>query len=141
MAKKGLIQEFKEFLTTGDLMSVAVAFIMGAAVKAVIDSFVGNIFTGILAMLLPEDKASFADITVGPKKLLPIPGEEGKFAEARPIRIGQFIDDIIKFVTLAFVVFMIVKAYKKFMNKQLAQDGPSTNDLLAEIRDSLKAGR
>jgi len=41
--KKGLVQEFKEFLTTGDLMSIAVAFIMGLAVKGLIDSFVKDI--------------------------------------------------------------------------------------------------
>ena len=44
--KKGLVQEFKEFLTTGDLMSIAVAFIMGLAVKGLIDSFVKDIWRG-----------------------------------------------------------------------------------------------
>jgi large conductance mechanosensitive channel len=132
MAKKGLIQEFKEFLTTGDLMSIAVAFIMGAAVKAVIDSFVSNLILGIIGLFLPEGVASFSQLAAGKAV-----GANIKAFE-KPIRYGQFIDDFIKFVVLAFVVFMLVKAYKKMTNKALAQDGPSTNDLLGEIRDLLK---
>ena len=50
--KKGLIQEFKEFVTTGDLMSIAVAFIMGLAVKGLIDSFVRDIFTGTIGLFV-----------------------------------------------------------------------------------------
>jgi large conductance mechanosensitive channel len=146
MAKKGLIQEFKEFLTAGDLMSVAVAFIMGAAVKAVIDSFVSNLFLGLLALLLPKSVASFGSLAAGPVRAIPIdptkPAEGENIKEfAKPIKYGQFIDDFIRFVILSFVVFMIVKAYKKVTAKSLASDGPSTNDLLAEIRDNLKAGR
>jgi large conductance mechanosensitive channel len=144
--KKGLIQEFKEFLTTGDLLSVAVAFIMGAALKAVIDSFVSNLFLGLVSILLPKSVASLSSLTAGPVKAIPI--DPSKAAEgdnikefARPLRYGQFIDDVIKFVTLSFVVFLIIKAFSKIMKKNLAAAGPSTNDLLAEIRDSLKAGR
>jgi large conductance mechanosensitive channel len=151
MAKKGMIQEFKEFLLTGDLMSVAVAFIMGAAIKAVIDSFVSNLFLGLLAIFLPDDKVSFADIAFGPAKTVFKPGTTAAqktamdpaqiLSTGKPVRIGAFIDDLIRFITLAFVVFMIVKAYKKMANRGLASDGPSTNDLLTEIRDNLKAGR
>jgi large-conductance mechanosensitive channel len=50
--KKSMVQEFKEFITTGDLMSVAVAFIMALAIKAVIDSFVKDIFTGVLGLFV-----------------------------------------------------------------------------------------
>lgn len=151
MAKKGMIQEFKDFLLTGDLMSVAVAFIMGAAIKAVIDSFVSNLFLGLVAVVLPDDKVSFADLAAGPEKTVFKPGTSADLKKAmdpasilsqgKPIKYGQFIDDLIRFVTLAFVVFLIVKAYRKLANRALAQDGPTTNDLLTEIRDSLKSGR
>jgi large conductance mechanosensitive channel len=142
MAKQGLLAEFKEFLTTGDLMSVAVAFVMGAATKAVIDSFVGNIFSGILTIFLPKSMSSLGSFRVGPVKNLlkdvtkPAEGDN-ILGTQKAIGLGQFIDDIIKFVILAFVVFMIVKAYKKATAKTDAAAGPSTNDLLAEIRDSL----
>jgi large conductance mechanosensitive channel len=146
MAKQGLIQEFKEFLTTGDLMSVAVAFVMGAATKAVIDSFVANIFGGILSIFLPDSVSSLGGLTAGPLKTLlkdpdkPATGDN-VLGTGRPLKYGQFIQDIINFVILAFVVFMIVKAYKKVVKKNLASEGPGTNDILGEIRDLLKSGR
>lgn len=118
---KGLVAEFKDFLTTGDLMSIAVAFIMAGAIKDVIASFIENIFSGILALFLPADKTDFSQWVIADK-----------------IKIGSFVTSIISFVVLAFVVFMLVKAYKKATKKGLAQDGPSTNDLLTDIRDLLK---
>jgi large conductance mechanosensitive channel len=134
-AKKGLIAEFKDFIATGDLMSIAVAFIMGAAIKAVIDSFVKDIFTGILGLFVPcKDLPGAAPGSKGDCS-----GLAGK--SWKSVGWGNFINAIIGFIVIAFVVFMLVKAYKKMTNKALAQDGPSTNDLLTEIRDSLKAGR
>jgi large conductance mechanosensitive channel len=136
-AKKGLIAEFKDFIATGDLMSIAVAFIMGAAIKAVIDSFVGDIVTGLIGIVVPCKDITKADGTVVPKG--DCSGIAGK--KWKSVGWGNFINEVIKFLIIAFVVFMLVKAYKKMTNKALAQDGPSTNDLLAEIRDSLKSGR
>ncbi len=102
--KKSMVQEFKEFITTGDLMSVAVAFIMALAIKAVIDSFVKDIFTGVLGLFV---------------KCEAILDGTGK-------KIGENCSGLAG------------KAYKKMSGRQLAQDGPSDNDLLKEIRDSLK---
>jgi large conductance mechanosensitive channel len=135
--KKGLIAEFKDFIATGDLMSIAVAFIMGGAVKAVIDSFVGDIFTGVLGLVVPCKDLVKADGTVVAKG--DCSGLAGK--KWKSVGWGNFINQVITFIIIAFVVFMLVKAYKKMTSKSLAQDGPSTNDLLTEIRDSLKAGR
>lgn len=133
--KKSMLQEFKEFITTGDLMSVAVAFIMALAVKAVIDSFVKDIFTGVLGLFV---------------KCQPIFGPDGttKIGENcsglagkayKSVGWGNFLNNLINFALIAFVVFMLVKAYKKASGRQLAQDGPTDNDLLKEIRDSLKS--
>jgi large conductance mechanosensitive channel len=136
--KKGLIAEFKDFIATGDLMSIAVAFIMGAAIKAVIDSFVKDIFTGILGLFIKCKDTFKADGSVDVKG-----GNCSGIADKkwRSVGWGSFLNQIITFLIIAFVVFMLVKAYKKMTNKALAQDGPSDNDLLKEIRDSLKAGR
>jgi large conductance mechanosensitive channel len=136
--KKGLIQEFKDFIAGGDLMSIAVAFIMGAAVKAVIDSFVGDIFSGIIGLFVPCKDILNADGSVKTAKG-DCSGLTGKAWKS--VKWGSFINQLINFLIISFVVFMLVKAYKKMTSKSLAQDGPSTNDLLAEIRDSLKSGR
>ena len=121
MAEKGAVAEFKEFILTGDLIALATAFIMGAALKTLIDSFIKNIVTGILALFLPKDKTDFSQLKIG-----------------KSILIGSFINDIITFVCIALVVFMLIKAYKKATSHQTAAGGPSDNALLTEIRDLLK---
>ena len=131
--KKGLIQEFKEFIATGDLMSIAVAFIMGAAVKAVIDSFVGDIFTGVLGLFVKCTDIPNADGTTTKN----CSGLAGKAYKS--IGWGNFVNSVITFIIIAFVVFMLVKAYKKMTKRELAQDGPTDNALLMEIRDLLRA--
>jgi large conductance mechanosensitive channel len=136
--KKGLIAEFKEFILTGDLMSIAVAFIMGAAVKAVIDSFVKDIFTGILGL-------------AGKCKEIPDPADPKATIQScagiadkkwKTVGWGSFLNNVINFLIIAAVVFVLVKAYKKATSRQLASEiaaGPSAEEtLLTEIRDLLK---
>jgi large conductance mechanosensitive channel len=130
--KKGLIQEFKEFIATGDLMSIAVAFIMGAAVKAVIDSFVADIFTGVLGLFVKCNETELADGT----KVKNCSGLAGKAYKS--VGWGNFLNSVITFIIIAFVVFMLVKAYKKMTKRELSQDGPTDNALLTEIRDLLR---
>ncbi len=133
--KKGLVQEFKEFLTTGDLMSIAVAFVMGLAVKALIDSFVKDIFTGTIGLFVKC--ADIVDATTGKKIGQNCSGLAGKAYKS--LAWGNFLNSVINFVIMAFVVFWIVKVYKKATKRQLATDGPSEVDVLIEIRDQLKA--
>ncbi len=133
--KKGLVQEFKEFLTTGDLMSIAVAFVMGLAVKALIDSFVKDIFTGTIGLFVKC--ADIVDATTGKKIGQNCSGLAGKAYKS--LAWGNFLNSVINFVIMAFVVFWIVKVYKKATKRQLATDRPSEVDVLIEIRDQLKA--
>jgi len=132
--EKGLVQEFKEFLTTGDLMSIAVAFIMGLAVKGLIDSFVKDIFTGTIGLFVKCTE--FIDQVTG-KVTRDCSGLTGK--AYKTLAWGSFLNAVINFVIMAFVVFWIVKVYKKATKRQLATDGPSEVDLLTEMRDQLKA--
>jgi large conductance mechanosensitive channel len=133
--KKGLVQEFKEFLTTGDLMSIAVAFIMGLAVKSLIDSFVKDIFTGTIGLFVKcED---IIDPVTQKKIGSDCSGLTGK--AYKTLAWGNFLNSVINFVIIAFVVFWIVKVYKRSTKRGLAQDGPSEVDLLTEIRDELRS--
>jgi large conductance mechanosensitive channel len=133
--KKGLIQEFKDFLATGDLMTVAVAFVMGAAVKAVIDSFVKDIFTGILGLAFKCKDVMVDGKATGEKICNGIAGKAYK-----TVTWGAFINSIINFIIIGFVVFMLVKAYNKMKDKKAeAPAGPTADQaLLTEIRDLLK---
>jgi len=134
-AKKGLVQEFKEFLTTGDLMSIAAAFIMGLAVKSLIDSFVKDIFTGTIGLFVKctEIRDEVTATVIGQD----CSGLTGKAYKS--LARGNFLNSVINFVIMVLVVFWIVKVYKRATKRQLATDGPSEVDLLTEIRDQLKA--
>jgi large conductance mechanosensitive channel len=120
--KQGLVAEFKDFLTTGDLVSIATAFVIGGAIAALIGSFITNIVNGILALLLPKQTTNLDKAWIIKDK----------------IKVGAFISSLITFVALALVVFLLVRAYKNMAKKVEAAAGPSDNDLLAEIRDLLK---
>ncbi len=132
--KKGLVQEFKEFLTTGDLMSIAVAFIMGLAVKTLIDSFVKDIFTGTIGLFV---KCTDIFDATGKKIGQDCSGLTGKHYKS--LAWGSFLNSVVNFVIMVLVVFWIVKVYKKATKRNLATDGPSEVDLLTEIRDQLKS--
>jgi large conductance mechanosensitive channel len=135
--KQGLIAEFKEFILTGDLMSIAVAFIMGAAVKAVIDSFVKDIFTGVLGLF---GKCKDIKDATGAVTGQSCAGIEDK--KWKTVGWGSFLNNVINFLIIAAVVFLLVKAYKKATSRKLASEiaaGPSPEEtLLTEIRDLLK---
>lgn len=133
--KKGLVREFREFLTTGDLMSIAVAFIMGLAVKSVIDSFVKDIFTGAIGLFVKC--TDIVDKATGKIVGQDCSGLTGKAYKS--LAWGSFLNSVINFVIIALVVFWIVKVYQRATTRQLATDGPSEVDLLTEIRDQLKA--
>lgn len=132
--KKGFVQEFKEFLATGDLMTVAVAFVMGAAIKAVIDSFTHDIFTGILGLFVKcTDIIGSDGKPTGEKNCSGLTGKAYK-----SIGWGNFLNSVINFIIIGLVVFMLLKGYKKLRAKQDAAAGPTEVELLTEIRDNLR---
>jgi large conductance mechanosensitive channel len=136
LPKKGMIAEFKDFIATGDLMTIAVAFIMGAAIKAVIDSFVKDIVMGIIGLFAKcKDILDATGKATGEKNCAG--GLTGKAYKS--IAYGSFINQILQFVIIGFVVFMMIKAYKKMTNRTLVAAGPTPDQtLLGEIRDLLK---
>ena len=120
--KKGLIKEFKEFISRGNVLDMAVGVVIGSAFTAIVTSVVENLLTPIIALIL--GKTDFSGITVG------------------PFGIGAVINAIVTFLITAFVVFWIVKVVNRLApKKEEAPEepkGPTTEELLTEIRDLLK---
>ena len=134
-AKKGLIQEFKEFIATGDLVKIAVAFIIGGAVATVVTSFVKNIAMGIVGLFVKCTDILGADgKATGEKNCSGLVGKAW-----RSVGWGNFLNDVVTFLIIAAVVFLIVKAYRKMIPDTAEAAGPTEVELLTEIRDSLKA--
>jgi len=121
----GLLKEFREFAVKGNVVDLAVAVVIGAAFAAIVSSLVDDVITPLL--LSPALKAINAqDID----KLV-----WGK------VKYGVFLSAVIKFVVIAFILFLIVKAINSMKKKEApaTPPGPTTSEkLLMEIRDELK---
>ena len=123
-----MLKEFKEFLMRGNIVELAVAVIIGAAFKSIIDSLVNDIISPIIAMV-----ANTGDIAAVTFKL-----------GSAQIGIGAFIAAIINFVIVGAVLFLIIKGMnkaselaKKNQVEAAAPAAPTAEDYLKEIRDLL----
>ena len=133
LAKRGVIVEFKEFINRGNVIDLAVAFVMGAAFKTVVDSFAGSdkgpgILGGLIGAIFGGQQPDFS------KKVLTVNGSD--------IPFGAFATSALNFLFVALALFMVVKLYNRFRsNEDKEKAALNTNDLLVEIRDELRATR
>ena len=131
-----MLKEFKVFAMKGNLIDIAIGFVMGAAFKQVVTSFTGGIVSPLIGLIFEADF----------KKLKWI-AKEGTLNDAGEIvgqvavLYGDFLTNVIDFIIVAFVMFMVVKAVnstkKKEEPKPEAPKGPTQEELLAQIRDLL----
>ena len=133
----GMLKEFKEFAMKGNLVDIAVGFVMGAAFKSVVTSFTAGIVSPLIGLIFKSD---FKEL-----KWIIEPGvadEAGKVTGEVAVLWGDFVTNVIDFIIVAFVMFMIIKGINKMKKKEEpapeAPKGPSQEDLLTEIRDLLK---
>jgi large conductance mechanosensitive channel len=132
----GMPKEFKEFAMKGNLIDIAVGFVLGAASKQVVTSFTGGIVSPLVGLIF---KADFKDLKLIVKE--GVADETGKMVGEVAVLYGDFITNVIDFIIVAFVMFMIVKGVNATKKKEEpappAPKGPSQEDLLVEIRDLL----
>jgi len=120
----GMLKEFKDFVLRGNVLDLAVAVVIGAAFNAIVSSLVESVITPLL--LAPALKAAnLQDID--------------KLAWGA-VKYGSFLAAVIKFIIIAFILFLIVKAFKAMEKKSVppASAPTPTEALLTEIRDELK---
>ena len=136
-----MFNEFKEFINRGNVMDLAVAVIIGAAFGKIVTSLVDGVLMPPIGLLLGPIDFSNLYIPLSSKVAAGLP-----LVEARKlgpvIAYGQFITDLIAFLIVAFVVFLIVKTINHLKGPAPEPESPKpTNEaiLLAEIRDLLKA--
>ena len=120
----------------GNLVDIAVGFVMGAAFKQVVTSFTGGIVSPLIGLLF---KADFRDLKFIAKE--GVTDATGKITGEVAILYGDFLTNVIDFIIVAFVMFMIIKGINAMKKKEApapaAPAGPSQEDLLTEIRDLL----
>ena len=133
----GMLKEFKDFAMKGNLVDIAVGFVMGAAFNKVVASFTGGIVSPLIGLLFNAD---FKDLKYVIKD--GVADEAGKVTGEVAVMYGEFLTNVIDFIIVAFVMFMIVKGVNAMKKKEEpapeAPKGPSQEELLAEIRDLLK---
>jgi large conductance mechanosensitive channel len=126
-----MLNEFKTFIMRGNVMDMAVGIIMGAAFTAIVTSLVDDLVNPLLGLVIGG--VDFSTISFG-------------LGEAQ-FMLGNFINAVIKFVMIAWVVFLLVKGLNKMKDMATPKEaaapeapkGPSAEELLAEIRDAIKA--
>ena len=130
-----MIQEFKEFVNKGNLVEIAVAFVMGVAFADVIAALTGRIISPIIGLIFNLE--SLAGVwTFGE-----IDEETGQQVGS----VGAFIEAFINFLIVAFVMFLVVRAYNRMKARmeepveEAPAEDPEDIKLLREIRDNLKA--
>ncbi|EAR02883.1 large conductance mechanosensitive channel protein MscL [Maribacter sp. HTCC2170] len=132
-----MLKEFKNFIMTGNVIDFAVAVILAGAVGLVVNGFVADIIMPIVGHF--AGGMDFASMKVILTEASGVEGEAGYVAE-NAIRWGAWVNTIVNLLIVGFVMFLIVKAYNKTKTppEPAAPAGPTAEELLAEIRDSLK---
>ena len=129
-----MLKEFKEFALKGNLVDIAIGFVMGAAFKQVVTSFTGGIVSPLIGLVF---KADFKDL-----KWIAREADTSSNISEVAVLYGDFITNIIDFIIVAFVMFIIIKGINDTKKKEAAEapavpTRPTQEELLAEIRDLL----
>ncbi|WP_312146629.1 large-conductance mechanosensitive channel protein MscL [Brevundimonas sp.] len=134
-----LLTEFREFAARGNVVDLAVGVIIGASFGKIVTSLVDQVVMPPIGLLL--GKVDFSKL-----EWVLVPEDPATTAvEKVAIQYGAFINTLIQFLIVAFVVFLVVKAINKLRREQPAEAEAApaaptpTEALLAEIRDELKA--
>jgi large conductance mechanosensitive channel len=126
-----MLKEFRDFISRGNVIDLAVGIIIGAAFTAIVTSVVEDLVNPLIGLIIGGVDFSSISFGVGDAQFM----------------IGNFINAVIKFLIIAWVVFLIVKAVNRVSALAKKQEeaapeepkGPTQEELLIEIRDALKA--
>ena len=133
-----MFKEFKEFATRGNVLDLAVGFILGAAFTAIVSSLVDDILMPPLGMILGSLDFSSLYLNLSGAEYASLAA--AREAGAPVIAYGLFINAVIKFLLVALALFVLIKQFNRFRKKEEAAPAAPTAQevLLTEIRDLLK---
>ncbi len=130
-----MIQGFKEFITKGNVIDLAVAVVIGGAFTAIVNAVVSSIITPLVSLFFNADATGKVGITI-----------QGIYGQPVTFPIGELISALISFFAVALVVyFVFVVPMNKYKERQAAMNPdveeeslPSEQEVLIEIRDQLR---
>ena len=132
----GMVSEFKEFAMKGNLVDMAVGFVMGSAFGTVVKSFIDGVFMPLISPILGGIDLASLKYTMSEAVM----DGDTVVEPAVIVNVGDFLTALISFIIVAFVMFMIIKGMNKTKKaeEEAAPAAPPANEvLLAEIRDLL----
>jgi large conductance mechanosensitive channel len=142
-----VFKEFKEFALRGSVVDLAIGVIIGAAFGAIVSSLVDDVFMPVIGLILSGIDFSNLFIVLNNPTGVAVPSVD--FARENGIatlNYGLFINAVVKFVIIAFVLFLVVKGINRLRRKEAAAPTPppaptKEETLLMEIRDAIRAQR
>ncbi len=140
-----MLKEFREFIERGNVIDLAVAFILGLAFNGIVKSLVNDIIMPLVGLVTGGADFSNRLIVLGSGSFETLAAAQE--AGLATLNYGVFINTTIEFIIIAFVLFMAVRTYNRFKRKQEAEPAeaaepaapPRQEVLLEEIRDALRS--
>ncbi len=135
----GMLQEFKDFAIKGNLIDMAVGVVMGGAFGKVVSSFIDGMVMPAVGMITGGVDFTQMKLVLKPAVAASADGATPAVAEVA-VKYGTFITEVITFIVVAAVVFMVIKSINKMKKAEAAAPAPppAQEVLLTEIRDLLK---
>ncbi len=131
---RDLWKEFVDFIKKGNVLMIAVGLVMALYFQQIVNAVLDGIINPLIAAIFGENNFTDIGFNIGD----PPPPGEGAGGGNKDISIGLLIDALISFVVVALFLFLVVKAYNRYMAKKDAEETPVTEvGLLTEIRDLL----
>jgi large conductance mechanosensitive channel len=143
-----MLKEFRDFALRGNVIDLAIGVIIGAAFGAIVSSLVDDVFMPLIGLILSGIDFSNLFLVLNNPSGVAVPSVAfAKDNGIATLNYGLFINAVVKFTIVAFVLFLVVKAVNRLRRKEEAKPepapaAPTTEErLLTEIRDAIKANR
>ncbi|MCC4212239.1 large conductance mechanosensitive channel protein MscL [Leeuwenhoekiella parthenopeia] len=136
----GFLKDFKAFLMKGDIVALATAVIIGGAFNKIVGSLVADVIMPVIGVLMGGKNVNnlFFSLDGGEYETVEAAVEAG----GAIMTYGNFLQAVIDFIIIGFVIFWLLKGYEKTKKKEEAKPaapkGPTQEELLIEIRDELR---
>lgn len=140
-----VFKEFRDFAVKGNMIDLAVGVIVGAAFGAIVSSLVDDVFMPLIGVIIGGIDFSNLFVVLSNPQNVPVPSlAAARDAGVSTLNIGLFINALVKFAIIAFVLFLVVKLINRLKRQAAAEPVASTpaptreEVLLTEIRDALR---
>ncbi len=136
----GFLKDFKAFLMKGDIIALATAVIIGGAFNKIVGSLVKDVIMPVIGVIMGGKNVNNLFFSLDGGEYATV--EEAIEAGGAILTYGNFLQAIIDFIIIGFVIFWLLKGYEKTKKKKeeapAAPKGPTQEELLIEIRDELR---